>query len=110
MADAEFAFESTVISGLLQTPEYAAALSVRSPRLRRDHVDRFVTFRIARAERLTAQERPLQLHVVLTDGALRLAVGSEEVRRAQYQHLVELARLPNVTSRSCGPRTARTRH
>jgi transcriptional regulator with XRE-family HTH domain len=97
LADAEFAFESTVISGLLQTPEYAAALSASSPRLRRDHVDRFVAFRIARAERLTAQDRPLQLHVVMTDAALRLAVGSEEVRRTQYQHLVEMARLPNVT-------------
>jgi hypothetical protein len=97
LADAEFAFESTVIPGILQTREYAAALTASSPRVRADHVDRFVAFRTARARRLTADERPLQFHVVMTDGALRLAVGSEDVRRAQLQHLVKMARQPNIT-------------
>jgi transcriptional regulator with XRE-family HTH domain len=97
LADNEFTFEPTVIPGLLQTPEYAAAITARSPRVRRDHEERFVAFRVARGTRLTDPDHPLQLHVVLTDGALRLVVGSEEVRRAQLRHLVELARLSNMT-------------
>jgi hypothetical protein len=97
LADEEFTFEPTIIPGLLQTQEYAAAITASSPPVRRDHGERFVGFRMARTRRLTDPDRALRLHAVLTDGALRLAVGSEELRRAQLQHLVEVAKLPTVT-------------
>jgi transcriptional regulator with XRE-family HTH domain len=96
LADSEFTFEPTIIPGLLQTQEYAAAITANSPRVRRDHGERFVGFRMARTRRLTDPDRPLRLHAVLTDGALRLAVGSEDLRRAQLRHLVEVAKLPTV--------------
>lgn len=97
LADAEFTFEPTVIPGLLQTQDYAAAVTADSPRVRRDHGERFVNFRMARTRRLTDSDRPQQLHAVLTDAALRLAVGSHDLRRDQLRHLVEMAKLPTVT-------------
>ena len=110
LADEECTFEPTIIPGLLQTQEYAAAVTANSPRVRRDHGERFVGFRMARTRRLTDPDRPLRLHAVLTEGALRLAVGDADLRRAQLRHLVAIAKLPNVTLQVVrpedGPHTA----
>jgi len=97
LAEREFTFEPTIIPGLLQTQEYAAAVTAGSPRVRADHGDRFVGFRLARTRRLTDPDRPLALHAVVTEGALRLAVGTPEMRRAQLRHLIAVAELPTVT-------------
>jgi hypothetical protein len=97
LAERVVVFEPLAIHGLLQTPEYAAAVTGHSRWISAVHVDRFVSFRIARARRLTDPDRPLELHAIVTDGALRLAVGSEDVRRKQLQHLLSLAERPNVT-------------
>jgi transcriptional regulator with XRE-family HTH domain len=97
LAESEFTFEPIIIPGLLQTEEYAAAVTADTPRVRADHNERFVSFRMARTRRLTERERPLQLHAVLTEGALRLAVGDPQLRRAQLRHLLAMAELPTVT-------------
>jgi transcriptional regulator with XRE-family HTH domain len=112
LAECEFVFEPLIIPGLLQLEQYAAAVTANTPRVRADHSERFVGFRIARTRRLTDPERPLKVHAVLTEGALRLAVGSPELRRAQLQHLLALAALPTVTIQVVrpedGPHTALT--
>lgn len=112
LAETEFIFEPIIIPGLLQTEQYAAAVTARTPRVRADHSERFVGFRIARTRRLTDPERPLKVHAVLTEGALRLAVGDPELRQAQLRHLLDLAALPNVTIQVVrpedGPHTALT--
>jgi transcriptional regulator with XRE-family HTH domain len=112
LAESEFVFEPIIIPGLLQTEEYAAALTANTPRVRADHSERFVGFRIARTRRLTDPDRPLMLHAVLTDSALRLAVGSPELRRAQLRHLLAMTELPTVTIQIIrpedGPHTALT--
>jgi transcriptional regulator with XRE-family HTH domain len=112
LAESEFVFEPIIIPGLLQTAQYAAAVTANTPRVRADHSDRFVGFRIARTRRLTDPERPLKLHAILTEGALRLAVGDPELRQAQLRHLLSLAELPTVTIQVIrpedGPHTALT--
>jgi transcriptional regulator with XRE-family HTH domain len=112
LAESEFVFECIIIPGLLQTEQYAAALTANTPRVRADHSERFVGFRIARTRRLTDPERPLKVHAVLTDGALRLAVGDPELRQAQLRHLLAMAKLPTVTIQVVrpedGPHTALT--
>ncbi|HXT45384.1 MAG TPA: helix-turn-helix transcriptional regulator [Pseudonocardiaceae bacterium] len=112
LAESEFVFEPIIIPGLLQTGQYAAALTASTPRVRADHSERFVGFRIARTRRLTDPERPLKLHAVLTEGALRLAVGDPELRQAQLRHLLAMAELPTVTIQVIrpedGPHTALT--
>jgi len=97
LAASAFTFEPTIIPGLLQTQEYAAAVTAGSPRVRVDHGERFVGFRLARTRRLTDPDRPLALHAVVTEGAMRLAVGTPELRRAQLRHLLTMAELPTVT-------------
>ncbi|WP_028938485.1 helix-turn-helix domain-containing protein [Pseudonocardia spinosispora] len=97
VADREFAYERDAVPGLLQTPEYATALTERSMLVRADRVQRVVDFRMARAERLTEAGRPLRLHTVITSWALEVAIGTREVRRAQLEHLIRMADLPNVT-------------
>ena len=97
LADREFAFEPMLIPGLLQTADYAAAITTGSPRLRPDHTERFANFRVARAQRITDVDRPLLLQAVINEAALRLAVGTPDLRNAQLRHLLATADLPTVT-------------
>jgi len=95
LATAEFCFEPMVLPGLVQTEEYARAITEATGFVRRDQNERFASFRVARARRLTDDD-PLSLHVVIGEAALRLDVGTPEIRQAQYRHLVELGKRPNV--------------
>lgn len=97
LAESVFTFQPSVIPGLLQTHDYASAITANARSIRPDHGERFVGFRMARTRRLTDTERPLSLHAVITEAALRLAVGSEQVRREQLEHLVSIADFPNIT-------------
>ncbi|GAB3440099.1 helix-turn-helix transcriptional regulator [Actinophytocola sediminis] len=96
LASAEFVFEPILIPGLLQTEAYARELSQAGSRVRPDHAERVVEVRMGRARRLTS-ENPLRLHAAVNEQALRLRVGTPEIRLAQYQHLQTLAEQPNVT-------------
>jgi len=97
LAEREFTFEPIIVPGLLQTEDYAREVTADTPRVRADHGERFVGFRMARARRLTDSDQPLHLHAVIAEAALRLRVGSTELRRAQLEHLVAMAERPNVT-------------
>lgn len=97
LAADEFSFEPTIIPGLLQTEDYARAVTAGTPRVRQDHGQRFVGFRMARAARLTDADRPLRLHAVIAEAALRLAVGTPELRRDQLRHLQSMTERDNVT-------------
>lgn len=96
LATTAFIYDPTLVPGLLQTEGYARGLTRATVFVRPDHAERFVSFRLARAKRLTELE-PLRLHAVVTEAALRMRVATPEVRRAQYEQLVEFAQLPNVT-------------
>ncbi|MEU3457341.1 helix-turn-helix transcriptional regulator [Micromonospora sp. NPDC006766] len=96
LADSAFVFESMVVPGLLQTEEYAQALTLGTGFVRPDHAERFVSFRQVRARRLT-DDPPLGLHAVIGEAALRLRVNGDGTRRAQLAHLAAMAELPNVT-------------
>ncbi len=113
LADKEFVFEPMVLPGLLQTEDYAQAITEATGFVRRDHSERFVSFRVARAKRLT-DETPMELHAVIGEAALKLDVGTPEIRREQYKHLLELGRLPNLTIQVLrpddGPHAATTGH
>ncbi|MBW4719115.1 helix-turn-helix domain-containing protein [Saccharothrix obliqua] len=109
LAESEFCFEPMVLPGLLQTEDYAQAITEATGFVRRDHAERFASFRVERAKRLTESE-PLELHTVIGEAALRLEVGTPEVRREQFRHLIDLAKRPNVTIQVVrpedGPHTA----
>ncbi|MGH3980973.1 MAG: Scr1 family TA system antitoxin-like transcriptional regulator [Pseudonocardiaceae bacterium] len=52
---------------------------------------------MTRAQRLIDPDKPLHLHVVMAEAALRLAVGTPEIRREPLEHLIAMSEQSNVT-------------
>src|SRR6266498_199911 len=83
--------EGECVPGLIQTRAYARALiSTWDPHVSDDEVDRLLSIRMDRQERLL-DDRPLKLRVVLGEAALLTEVGGQEVLRAQLDQLATLA-------------------
>ncbi|GGM01700.1 MULTISPECIES: helix-turn-helix domain-containing protein [Micromonospora] len=90
-------YEQQVVSGLLQTQEYAdAMLRLARPDLSEEEVKQKVRVRMARQSLLT-QDDPVNLSVVLDEAVVSRPVGGDAVMRGQLQRLVEVAQWPNVT-------------
>ncbi|WP_235875166.1 helix-turn-helix domain-containing protein [Saccharopolyspora aridisoli] len=90
-------YESEAIPGLLQTREYAYAITKST--LIRAHdaeIGRRVDLRIQRQGRVTG-DNPLELWAVVGEAALRRPVGGDGVLRRQLEHILKLGQLPNVT-------------
>jgi transcriptional regulator with XRE-family HTH domain len=99
-------YENLLITGLLQTQEYAHALSESSPIFRAVDVHPRMEARLLRQQRLT-DANPLKLCVVMSEGALRQQVGGPEVLRGQLRHLIEMVqRLPDTLDLRVVPFTA----
>lgn len=93
------AYETTLVHGLLQTPDYARAmLRAARPELLEHEIDQLVQFRLRRQEVLTrADPPPLTLWSVMDEAVLRRQVGGRETMHAQLQRLITASELPNVT-------------
>jgi transcriptional regulator with XRE-family HTH domain len=90
-------FQSSLIPGLLQTPDYARAVNeVVVPVPDAETLDRQTEVRLKRQQRLTGHP-PLRFHVVLGESALHRLVGGPAIMSAQLDRLAELSSLPNVT-------------
>jgi transcriptional regulator with XRE-family HTH domain len=86
-------YESEHVPGLLQTQEYveaAASFSTHSD------AERFTRLRATRQKRLVDDD-PLTLRAVLNEAVVCRVVGGPDVMRRQVRHIIETARLPNVT-------------
>jgi hypothetical protein len=89
-------YETHFVPGLLQTPEYArAVLEATGLKLSARDLERAVNLRLKRQGVLT-RPNPLRVWAVLDEGALRRELGDLEIYRAQLEHLLQLAELPNV--------------
>ncbi|MBK3570914.1 MULTISPECIES: helix-turn-helix transcriptional regulator [unclassified Streptomyces] len=91
--------ETSVVPGLLQTPEYARAVTRAAVGgLDNDgpeRLDALVQVRLARQDILRA-DPPLELSVVLDEAVVRREVGGPGVMARQLERLVEAAHLPQV--------------
>jgi hypothetical protein len=89
-----------VVPGLLQTTDYAREV-VRSatPRWVPEVVEQRVRARIAR-QRILVSESPPRFDAVIDEAILHRVVGGPEVMRGQLSHLLEVAKLPNVSLRA----------
>jgi transcriptional regulator with XRE-family HTH domain len=88
-------YEVQFVPGLLQTEEYARAvtlLAYSNPK----EIARRVSLRMARQARLSATEQ-VSLAVVLDEAALSRPIGGRSVMRDQLAHLIEMSQRPNVT-------------
>jgi transcriptional regulator with XRE-family HTH domain len=91
-------FTVTYVPGLLQTADYARALFEASFRRRSSEIlERDVTVRMIRQERLTSTDQPLEMFAVIEESVLHRPVGGTSVMRAQLAHLVAAAALDTVT-------------
>ncbi|MCG3043203.1 helix-turn-helix domain-containing protein [Streptomyces sp. S1A] len=90
-------YEVQFVPGLLQTEEYAHAVTrLCHPHASAQENDRRVRLRMERQALLTRPDAP-RLWAVLDEAALRRPLGDTEVMRGQLRHLIEAARRPNVT-------------
>ncbi|HZD74767.1 MAG TPA: helix-turn-helix transcriptional regulator [Actinomycetota bacterium] len=90
------AYEGQFVPGLLQTEDYARSVIGRGLEESAEETERRVALRAARQRVLTRPDPP-RLWAVVDEAALRRPVGSRETMRAQLEHLVEAARMPDVT-------------
>ncbi len=90
-------YEPQTIPGLLQTEDYARALTeVGFPGAPPAEIDRRIALRISRQQILT-RPNPPRLWVVIDEAALRRPAGGPEVMRAQLTHLLDAAARPHIT-------------
>jgi transcriptional regulator with XRE-family HTH domain len=90
-------FELQFVHGLFQTEDYARAVTVlgHNPE-HAEEIDRRVALRMQRKALLTRQDPP-PVWTIMDEAVLRRPVGSPKVMRGQIEHLIDVARLPQVT-------------
>jgi len=90
-------FEVQFVHGLFQTRDYAQAVTRRGRKAAPgDEIDRWVALRMKRQD-LLSRLNPPRIWSVMDEAVLRRPVGGRAVMRAQFQHLIEVAELPQVT-------------
>ncbi len=90
------------IHGLLQIPQYVAALleplGLDGPEGKGERLQQIVQIRTIRQRRLLAPAS-LGVDMVVGQAAVETAIGSPAVMHAQVTHLLQISRQPNVTLR-----------
>lgn len=90
-------YEVQFLPGLLQTEEYAHAVSLLGyPTAEPRKVARIVALRMARQKLLERADSP-HLWAVVDEAVVRRPFGGPEVMREQLEHLLAMVRLPHIT-------------
>jgi hypothetical protein len=90
-------YEIQFVPGLLQTEEYARAVTLQgSPGLDPEEVESRVALRMGRQKLLT-RENPPRYWVIMDEAALRRPMGGRDVHVGQIEHLMDLVGEPNIT-------------
>jgi transcriptional regulator with XRE-family HTH domain len=91
-------YNAELVTGLLQTEDYARAVMAAAMRADADdqEIDRQIAVRLERQKRLTAPDAPT-LWAVMNEAVLHRQVGGLEVMAGQLAHIGQLAVRPNVT-------------
>ncbi|MEM9889217.1 MAG: Scr1 family TA system antitoxin-like transcriptional regulator [Actinomycetota bacterium] len=82
-------WESMLITGLLQTEDYARSTILTDPGVTATRAEQLVQVRLRRQQRLRATE-PLELTAVMSEAALCQETGGRPVLRNQLLHLVRM--------------------
>ncbi|MEV0703932.1 helix-turn-helix transcriptional regulator [Saccharopolyspora sp. NPDC050389] len=88
--------EISLVPGLLQTPDYAAAVFRADPNHSDDEIQQLVEARMERKQIFMRAERPVELHVVLDESVLYRMRGGNGAMRDQLDYLLEAARTCTV--------------
>jgi len=87
-----------IVPGLLQTPEYAAAITmgaVRRGAITEQQADERLTL-LAKRQAALARTPPPFIHAVLDESCLHRTVGSQQVMSDQLDRLIAFAELPTT--------------
>ena len=96
-AAAVMIFEPLTVPGLLQTEDYArAVIRGGTTALTDEQVQDRIDARMRRQQALH-DDPALEVIAVLDEAVLHRRVGSPDIMRAQFEHLRQVAQLPNVT-------------
>ncbi|MFE5588789.1 helix-turn-helix domain-containing protein [Streptomyces sp. NPDC056549] len=91
-------YQPQIIPGLLQTHAYAeAVITGAQPESPPADIEKRVTVRTRRQERIQDDKQPLRLWAVIDEGALHRIVGGRQLMVEQLEHLIEQSHLPHVT-------------
>jgi transcriptional regulator with XRE-family HTH domain len=95
-------YDSAVVPGLLQTPDYFRALHddplPEPAEPTSEVVEQRIEARLIRQQLLHSDERPaLEFWAILDEAVLHRIVGGAHVMRAQLTHMAKMMQLPNVT-------------
>ena len=88
-ADRVRIYDSLLVPGLLQTPEYTRAITAPAVTLPQVEVDQRIEVRQRRQERLTGRT-PLRLTAVISEAVLRQQIGGPAVLYQQLTHLADM--------------------
>jgi transcriptional regulator with XRE-family HTH domain len=89
-------YETVLVNGLLQTPDYARAVLRGNPRLSDDEVERSVELRVRRQEIFDRDPDPVQLWMVLDESVLHRPHGGAAVMCGQLNHLLRQSERPGI--------------
>lgn len=103
-------YDESLITGILQTPDYVRMLYSRQPTMSEEERERKIEVRLQRQAILTRRlPKPPNLEAILSEAVLRRIVGSPALMVDQLHHLIKIAELPNVSLRvvplAAGPHT-----
>lgn len=91
-----FSFDTVVVPGLLQTPEYASAVLRGNPDLSDEQVEQRIKVRLGRQRILDRETEPAHVWTVLDESVLYRQRGDEVTMRTQLKHLLEMSKRPRV--------------
>ena len=90
-------YEVLFVPGLLQTEAYArAVVQLGKAHLPTEEINQRVDLRVTRQQILT-RPRPIRLWAIIDEAVLRRPIGGRETMYEQIEHLIHMARQPNVT-------------
>jgi transcriptional regulator with XRE-family HTH domain len=91
-------FDTSIVHGLLQTPDYARAwVRAADPGIPNAELERLIKLRMKRQEQLDRTPEPIAVWAVFDEAALRRRVGGDTVMRDQVRHLLTMSERPSVT-------------
>jgi hypothetical protein len=90
-------FELILIPGLLQIEAYArSVISIGRAAKDPQRIDQLVEIRMKR-QQILARPDPPKIWMIISEAALRQIIGGMTIMRAQWQHLLDITELSNVT-------------
>jgi transcriptional regulator with XRE-family HTH domain len=91
------AWTPTIIDGLVQVADYAAALIATEPGITSATADARLKARMARQQRVLNRGQPPRVTLLVDELSLFRLVGNAEVMTAQMRRLADAAAMPDVT-------------